>query len=207
MKGRRMRIKICGLREADNIAKVAALHPDYMGFIFYPLSPRYCSDLKPDVIKALPDYIMTVAVTVDMDKTGIMSLIEKYGFRAVQLHGHESPELCKYLKDRGIFVIKALSVNDKMSIKDIGEYNDNVDLFVFDTASSCKGGSGKKFDWELLRDADINTDFLLSGGIGPEDRESLAEFSHSHFIGIDLNSRFETTPGVKDIELLKEFML
>lgn len=201
-----MKIKVCGMRDAGNISEVAAMHPDYMGFIFYPPSQRYCSGLNPDLVKFLPGDIMPVAVTVDMSESAIISLVEKYGFKAVQLHGNESPELCGRLIDRGLTVLKAISIKGKESLRRVNDYAGAVSLFVFDTATPSKGGSGLKFDWGILEGADITTDFLLSGGIGPEDKEKILEFDHPHLIGVDLNSRFEIAPGIKDVGLLRGFM-
>ena len=202
----RLKIKVCGMRDACNISAVAALHPDYMGFIFYPPSPRYCSGLNPDFIKLLPEDIVPVAVTVDMSESEINSLVDKYGFKAVQLHGNESPELCGRLIDRELTVLKAISIKDMESLRSVNDYEGAVNLFVFDTATPSKGGSGLKFNWNLLEEADISTDFLLSGGIGPEDKEKILGFDHPHFIGVDINSRFEVAPGIKDVGLLRRFM-
>lgn len=201
-----MKIKVCGMRDVYNISEVASLNPDYMGFIFYPPSPRYCSNLNPDFVKLLSPDIISVAVTVDVSEDDIVGLVEKYGFKAVQLHGKETPELCNRLRRRGIKVFKAISVKGTESVECIRNYEGSVDLFVFDTATVSKGGSGKKFEWSILESADIHTDFLLSGGIGPEDVENVLRFHHQHLIGVDLNSRFEVAPGIKDVGLLRRFI-
>lgn len=206
MTGDRLKIKVCGMRDACNISAVAAVHPDYMGFIFYPPSPRYCSGLNPDLVKSLAPDIIPVAVTVDMSESETVSLVEKYGFKTVQLHGNESPELCRRLIDRGLTVFKAIPIKDRESLRSVNDYEGAVNLFVFDTATPSKGGSGLKFNWNILEDAYIATDFLLSGGIGPEDKEIILGFEHPHFIGVDINSRFEVAPGIKDVGLLRRFM-
>lgn len=200
----RLKIKVCGMRDSGNIAAVAGLHPDYMGFIFYPPSPRYCN--YPDAIGSIPEDIIAVAVTVDMSERDIIALTHRYGFKAVQLHGSETPELCRRLRGRGLTVIKAVSVKGMESLGCIRDYEGSVDMFVFDTASSSKGGSGRKFDWTLISDMDIKTDFLLSGGIGPEDADAVLSFSHPHYAGVDLNSRFEIVPGIKDAGMLEKFV-
>lgn len=206
MTGDRLKIKVCGMRDAHNISAVAAMHPDYMGFIFYPPSPRNCSVLNPDFVKLLPADIISVAVTVDMSENEIISLVEEYRFKAVQLHGNESPELCGRLIDRGLTVLKAISIKDIESLRRLDDYEGVVNMFVFDTAIPSKGGSGLKFNWDILQKAEINTDFLLSGGIGPEDKDKILGFDHPHFIGVDINSRFEVAPGIKDVGLIKRFM-
>lgn len=201
-----MKIKICGMRDPENIREVSDLKPDFMGFIFYPPSPRNFSFLSDNIVSSLPEGIMPVAVTVNIDFDRIMSIADKYGFKGVQLHGEEAPELCRQLKEAGLFVMKAISVRDSESMNDVRKYVGNVDLFVFDTATKSRGGSGKKFNWSLLENYDIPTDFLLSGGIGPEDADRILEFSHPHFAGVDLNSRFEVSPGVKSTSLLSKFL-
>lgn len=194
------------MRDPENIREVASLRPDYMGFIFYPPSPRYCGNMPEDVVRSLPQGIMPVAVTVDKDYDSILDLVEVYGFRGVQLHGDESPELCLRLKSNGLFVMKAISVSDAESLSRVNSYHGAVDLLVLDTASKTKGGSGVKFNWSVLRDADIKMDFLLSGGIGPDDAEKISKLNIPHKVGVDLNSRFEESPGIKSMELLKTFM-
>lgn len=206
MKKERLKIKICGMKDARNIQDIANLMPDYMGFIFYPRSPRCCDGLDPEIVKILPEGIVTVAVTVDETEEEILSHVAKYGFKAIQLHGSESPELCRRLKDKGLIVLKAISINGSESLDKISSYEGCVDMFVFDTASRAKGGSGRKFDWELLKSAPVHTPFLLSGGIGPDDLEAVESISLPYLEGIDLNSRFETCPGVKDVSLLSGFI-
>lgn len=194
------------MREPRNIAEVSSLSPDFMGFIFYPPSPRYCGDMDPDVVRSLHSDIVAVAVTVDMTEREILSLVGRYGFRAIQLHGNESPGLCRRLRDRGLFVIKAIPVKDRDRLDIVMGYEDVADLLVLDTATASKGGSGKKFDWNILAEADIRTDFLLSGGIGAGDADAIAVLEHPHLAGIDLNSRFEVSPGLKDVAMLRSFL-
>ena len=201
-----MKVKICGLRDPQNIREIAELHPGYMGFIFYPPSPRCCLSLPESVVRELPDDIIPVAVTVNMEFDGIMAAVRKYGFRGVQLHGDESPELCDRLREKRLFVLKAISIKDAESVGNAAVYDGHVDLLVLDTATKSKGGSGRKFDWSLLHDANINTDFLLSGGIGPEDVVTLRNLQLPRMVGVDLNSRFETSPGVKSVDLISEFL-
>lgn len=203
-----LRVKICGMRDPDNIMEIAKLRPDYMGFIFYPPSPRYCGDMEPGCVRSLPNGITPVAVTVDMSLNEVLSLVERYGFKAVQLHGNESPDYCHYIRQRGAKVIKAISVGDDISVvSDMADrYKGAVDLFVLDTLSPSKGGSGRKFDWEMLKDMDMPCDYLLSGGISPGDAIAIKQLRLPVLTGVDLNSRFETSPGIKSTDLLKKFI-
>lgn len=194
------------MRNPENIQEVASLRPDYMGFIFYPPSPRHCGNMPEDVVRSLPHDILPVAVTVDMDYDSVIDLVEAYGFRGVQLHGNESTELCGRLKSVGLFVMKAISVSDAESLSRVNSYYGAVDLLVLDTASKSKGGSGVKFDWSLLREAEIKVDFLLSGGIGPDDAEKISKLNIPHMAGVDLNSRFEEATGIKSTKLLSLFI-
>lgn len=201
-----MKVKVCGMRDARNVKEVAALHPDYMGFIFYAPSSRSCIGIEPDIIGNLPKETEPVMVTVDMAEDDILKIAERYGFKTLQLHGKESPEMCSRLRSKGFRVVKAYGIQSSESIKELEKYSGKVDVFLFDTACASKGGSGKKFDWEILNSYNLDEDFWLSGGIGPEDAEALKELKHPRFAGIDLNSRFETSPALKDPELLKTFL-
>lgn len=201
-----MKIKVCGMKDAENIKEVAALGPDYMGFIFYERSPRYCGGLAPAVVKSLRENVKPVMVSVDLTEDEIMKIVDRYGFGIVQLHGHETPELCFSLRSRGLKVVKAAGMRSAASLDILREYGGAVDAFLLDTLCVTKGGSGKKFDWSILEAYDLPEDFYLSGGIGPQDAEALKALNHPRFVGIDLNSRFETEPGVKDVELLRKFI-
>lgn len=203
---RDLKIKICGMRDRGNISDVAALHPDFLGFIFYPPSSRFCGSIDPEVVRIIPEGITPVAVVVNPTEEEIIALNNRYGFTTFQLHGEESPEFCKALKDMGFNVIKAISIKDQESLDCIAGYKGMVDLLVLDTATSSRGGSGKKFDWQLLSDPAIEIDFLLSGGIGPDDAAAIRSLSLPHLAGIDLNSRFEVSPALKDPELLQVFL-
>lgn len=194
------------MTDADNIRKIAALHPDYLGFIFYKPSPRNCIGIEPRIISTLPDGIEPVMVSVDMTEGEVLSVANSYGFRAVQLHGKESPEMCQNLRNSGLKVIKALGMQTEESLNKLKSYEGAVDLFLLDTYTPTKGGSGEKFDWSILEEYDLNTPFMLSGGIGAEDGDAILNLHHLKFEGIDLNSRFETSPGLKNTQLLKQFL-
>lgn len=201
-----MKVKICGMREEVNVADIASLRPDYMGFIFYESSPRNCIGIPPSLIGSLPEGIEPVMVTVDLPEDELISIADLYGFRTVQLHGKESPEMCRSLRSRGFNVIKALGMRSAESINALHEYEDTVDLLLLDTLTPSKGGSGKKFDWSILDAYDLKVPFILSGGIGPTDAEAILALKHPKFEGIDLNSRFESSPGVKNASLLHQFL-
>lgn len=201
-----MKVKICGMRDAQNIGEITALKPDYMGFIFYEPSPRNCIGLDSSIIASLPNEIEPVMVSVDMKEDEVVSIAERYGFRTLQLHGKESPETCSRLRSRGFKIIKAIGMHSAESLKSLKKYEGEVDLFLLDTFTQSKGGSGKKFDWNILYEYNLGEPFILSGGIGPNDAESILEVRHPKFDGIDLNSRFEHSPGIKDIQLLHRFL-
>jgi phosphoribosylanthranilate isomerase len=198
-----MKIKVCGLRDPENIKAVAALEPDYMGFIFYGSSPRYVYELQIDALESIPHTINKTAVFVNESAEIINDLIDKYNFDFIQLHGDESPEFCNSLRDKAI-VIKAFGVNNDFDFKQLNKYKNKVDLFLFDTKTESYGGSGKTFDWGILDNYELEIPFFLSGGISPEKIEEVKYINHPQFYGIDLNSKFEITPGLKDLEKLEK---
>ena len=197
-------VKVCGMRDAENIREVEALGIDLMGFIFWPKSGRYVSE-RPAY---LPTNCKRVGVFVDEDIETVKRIADDYALDYIQLHGHESRAYCAQLK--GLKLIKAFNIATTEDFKQTEPYTGIVDYFLFDTKGKSVGGNGEKFDWSVLSAYDGNTPFLLSGGIGPDDAEVLT----SHFspltskkcVGIDLNSRFEIAPGLKDINKLKDFL-
>lgn len=197
-------VKVCGMREAENIREVEALGIDLMGFIFWPKSGRYVSE-RPAY---LPTNCKRVGVFVDEDIETVKRIAEDYALDYIQLHGHESPEYCAQLK--GLKLIKAFNIATTEDFKQTEPYTGIVDYFLFDTKGKSVGGNGEKFDWSVLSAYDDNTPFLLSGGIGPDDAEVLTSHSSpltsKKCVGIDLNSRFEIAPGLKDINKLKDFL-
>ncbi|MDE6538243.1 MAG: phosphoribosylanthranilate isomerase [Muribaculaceae bacterium] len=202
-----MKVKVCGMREAGNIKEVAASGIDYMGFIFYPKSPRYCGDaLTPEDIATLPAGIVPVAVTVNASEEEIEDIARRLGISAFQLHGSESPESCARLREKGYKIFKAFGIREDEDFSRMLPYVDVTDLFIFDTSSARHGGTGRKFDWSLLKKYRLPQRFLLSGGIGREDAGEINNFLHPCFAGIDLNSKFETEPGLKDAGLLETFL-
>lgn len=200
-----MWIKVCGLKDAANVSLVAGLGPDMMGFIFYEASPRYAGGLDPDVARALPWNIRRVGVFVDAGMQEILLTVKEYGLDTIQLHGDESPDQCAALRGEGYSVVKAVGVAGADDIRRAERYRESCDAVLFDRKSPSRGGTGEKFDWGLLESYD-GAPFLLSGGIGPQDGEAVSAFRHPGFLGIDLNSRFETAAGLKDIGALRTFI-
>lgn len=200
-------IKICGMRNSGNILAAADLKPDIMGFIFYQKSPRFAEDvLDPGVLSGLPSDILKAGVFVNADYKYINAICEKYFLDIVQLHGEESPDLCKILKDKGIVVIKSFNIGPQTQFRRFLDYTGCTDFFLFDAATKKRGGSGQKFNWQILNSYDLSHPFILSGGIGPGDAGAIAELENPMLYGVDLNSMFETKPGLKDIDKLKMFI-
>ncbi|MDB5087169.1 MAG: N-(5-phosphoribosyl)anthranilate isomerase [Mucilaginibacter sp.] len=198
-----MKIKVCGLRDPENIKAVAALEPDYMGFIFYDRSPRFVDELPVEVLEAIPHTINKVAVFVNESAETINKLIDKYNFDFIQLHGDESPAFCNSFRDKAI-VIKAFGVNNDFDFKLLDKYKNKADLFLFDTKTENHGGSGITFDWNILDKYELDIPFFLSGGISPDNIEEVKYINHPKFYGVDLNSKFEVSPGLKSIEKLEK---
>lgn len=203
----KLKIKICGMREAENITEVAALNPDLMGFIFYPFSPRYTGlALSTETMHKISPSIVKTGVFVNEDFKTIIGSVEKFCLDCVQLHGNETTVLCQNLKEKGIMVIKTFNISANHNFENCSDFISCTDYFLFDTSTSGFGGSGNKFNWYELNNYDLDHPFFLSGGIGPDDFNTINEIDNPSFYGIDLNSRFETKPGLKDIAILKNFI-
>lgn len=205
-----MKVKVCGMRQPGNIDAVAALGIDMMGFIFYQRSPRYVTELQGDIIAALRMRgVEPVALFVDEELDTVTDTMERYGFLTAQLHGNESPEYCDQLRSRGLKVLKAISISGEDDIDRAALYDGHADMLVLDTKSPGKGGSGVKFNWKLLAAASFTTPYLLSGGISPDDTRAVKavyEQSGGLMAGVDINSRFETAPALKDVAAVADFM-
>ena len=198
-----MIIKTCGMRDADNIRAVSELRIDWMGFIFWAPSSRYVSE-KPSF---LPTRQKRVGVFVDARIEEVRSKADEYALDLIQLHGKESPAFCERLKANSRQqLIKAFNIATQEDLEQTLPYEGLVDYFLFDTKAKMVGGNGTQFDWSVLSAYQGNTPFLLSGGIGPDDAEKVRNFHHPQLAGIDLNSRFELSPALKDIEKLKQFI-
>lgn len=217
-----LKLKICGMREQGNIEEVSALQPDYLGFIFYDRSPRHvlkasgeanvsgelqAPGFMPTLLTSLKKKdIIPVAVCVDASEEAVLAIVSDYGFTAVQLHGHESPSLCRHLKDRGLTVFKAFSIATTDDVRQTDAYEGCCDCFLFDTKSPLAGGSGVRFDWSILQAYSGKTPFFLSGGLAVSSVQDILSFTHQQLYGLDVNSRFETEPGLKDASLLRQFI-
>lgn len=198
------------MKYEDNIEEICSSSPDYMGFIFYSQSKRYAqNDLKPNTIKGIPKSTIPVAVFVNETFDKISTICEHYRFTHIQLHGNESPEFCKQLKDAGFTVIKAIPSNEIQNQLLIESYQPHVDFLLFDTSTEHYGGSGKQFDWNLLDNYNNQTPLFLSGGIGPKDVENLIEnpmVKSLNIEAVDINSCFELKPGLKNKEEVYRFI-
>jgi phosphoribosylanthranilate isomerase len=202
-----MRLKICGMKHAANIAAVADLHPDYLGFIFYPKSPRFISEVSSELIKYVPSSIQTTGVFVNEELDNVKAYVVKCNLKAVQLHGNESVAFCSALKETGIKVIKAFGVDERFDFEQLKSYETVVDYFLFDTQTPAHGGSGKVFDWKLLANYQLTKPYFLSGGIALEHADAIKEINDPRCYAIDINSKFELEPGLKDVKKLNEFMI
>jgi len=191
------------MRSPENIQALTSLQPDYMGFIFYNKSPRYVTDLSTDVLNKLPASLLKTGVFVNESVDIIRSLIDEYSLNAVQLHGSETAKFCQQLRNK-VTVLKAFGVDESFDFDQLNSYAGSVDYFLFDTKTDAHGGSGKAFNWEVLNSYKLDTPFFLSGGLSLDNLENVKQIKHPAFYGVDLNSRFETEPGMKDITKLRE---
>ena len=195
----RLLVKVCGMRDAAALKAVAALGPDFLGFIFAPASPRYMADaLDPVVIQRLPASIWKVGVFVNEATEVILANAALYGLGAVQLHGQETPAQCEELGTAGLLVMKAFSVGKALDFQALLPYVPHCDFFLFDTKGAAPGGNGAVFDWQLLQGYNLPVPYFLAGGLGLEHAAELTDLRLPGFVGVDLNSGFETAPGVKD---------
>lgn len=207
-----MKLKICGMTDADNIQAVASVQPDYLGFIFHEPSSRY---FELDTIPKIPKHIKKTGVFVDKPLDYILDKIQRYKLQAVQLHGNESPEFCNSLGRAPLIdhieIIKVFSVNSTFNVSVLEPYETVCDYFLFDTKGQLPGGNGYTFDWNLLKNYPSQKPFFLSGGIGLNNVEDLKNFQSyavsKYCYAIDVNSKFETAPGLKKIDALKMFKL
>ncbi len=194
------------MKQAANIAAVADLRPNYMGFIFYQKSPRYISEISAELIKYVPSEIKTVGVFVDEDIETVKALVAKHYLKAVQLHGKETVDFCREIKQMGVEVIKAFGVHPDFDFSILEAYEPAVDYFLFDTQTPAHGGSGKVFDWTLLVKYQLDKPYFLSGGIDLSHAMQIKNMEDKRLYAIDINSKFELSPGLKDVGKLKEFL-
>lgn len=229
-----MLIKVCGMRDANNIQEVSKLDIDMMGFNFWPRSKRFVrsigaeAGIMPDYSPSRLDYavdvngkrhfvfpkrIKRVGLFVDEMPQTIITYVYNYSLDAIQLHGSESPVMIENLRKalvpdivKDIKFIKAFGISTEDDLKQTASFEGIADMFIFDYKSPGKGGSGKHFDWSVLEAYKGNTPFLLSGGIGPDDAEAVKAFHHPMYAGVDINSKFETAPALKDVGKLETFV-
>ena len=197
-----MIIKVCGMREPENIRAIEQAGADWMGFIFFPQSARYVSH-RPEY---LPEQCHRIGVFVNESSENILLKAQEFGLHHIQLHGRETPEQCRKLKATGLGVIKVFSIAQESDLQSAGCYEGICDYFLFDTACSGYGGSGKTFNWNILQAYQGKTPFLLSGGLRPGSLSLLLQFKHEQWAGIDLNSGFETAPALKDAAAVHTFI-
>lgn len=203
----KLKLKVCGMKYRENIEELIRLAPDYIGFIFYPKSNRYAKDELssfPEVIN-LP--IEKIGVFVNETIENIVEVCSNYVIKIIQLHGKEEPDFCRQLKEKGYKIIKAFSVDDVFDFNSTIRYERACDYFLFDTKASgdTYGGTGKKFDWKLLKNYKGKVPFFLSGGIDTEDITHIKNLLSMNIHSLDINSRFEISPGLKDVEKIRKF--
>jgi len=201
-------IKVCGMANAANAAAVAQAGADYVGFIFFEHSPRYMGHVGPQLAAAIPPQVQRVGVFVNHDNDFIEAQVQTYRLDLLQLHGHEPVSQVQALKAKGHAVMKVFSVNDDFDFAATEPYEPYVDFFLFDTKGKDYGGNGVTFDWSVLNRYRGQKPFFLSGGIGPAHIESIAQLQHAHpmLVAVDVNSRFETKPGYKNIDMVQAFV-
>jgi len=203
-----MNIKVCGITQLKQLQQLEALNIDFAGLIFYKESPRYVGDkLSKKEIKSADFDLKKVGVFVNPEMIDVLDAIDEYGLDVVQLHGDETPEMCEDLSSE-VEVIKAFRIKEGDTDIDamVKSYDEACDYYLFDKATDYSiGGTGKQFDWGLLKKAKIEKPFFLSGGIGPDDAAKIKSFRHPDFFGVDINSLFEKEPGVKDMGLVLGF--
>jgi phosphoribosylanthranilate isomerase len=208
-----MMLKVCGMREEANILAILdtkrKIKPAMLGFIFYDRSPRFVSNtLQPDFMRTLGERVQTIGVFVNADIQTIVATVERYHLRGVQLHGAETLAFCSELLTvlpNNTTLLKAFSIAEKQDFLRVADYKDCIDFALFDTKGAQHGGNGTRFDWALLQEYKAEVPFFLSGGIGLEHAAEIKHIRHAQLAGVDVNSRFETAPAVKNVEMLAHF--
>lgn len=196
-----MKLKVCGMRDSSNIQALVSLKPDFIGFIFYDKSPRFVGEeINEEEIRQIPASIKKVGVFVNASPDYIVNTARQFDLQYVQLHGNELPDFCRILRQKGLNVIKAFSVDSSFNFAMLNNYKPFCDLFLFDTKGALPGGNGVPFDWSVLRKYDQQIPFLLSGGVSLENINELLDLATTIPVyGIDINSRFEVEPALKDV--------
>lgn len=196
-----MKIKVCGMRESINIQELLELELDYMGFIFFQKSKRNAEGLLDEkLLESFPSTTKKVGVFVNSTKEFILEQHNKYNFQCLQLHGNESPEFCASFPE--LEIIKAFGVDDDFDFQKLDPYKNVVDYFLFDTKTPLHGGSGLVFNWQKLKEYDQSKPFFLSGGLSAKNIKEVLQYQDMNIHAVDVNSKFEIEPGLKNIELL-----
>ena len=207
----KLKIKVCGMKYQDNIESVAALQPDYLGFIFYKETPRHFDTKIPEI----PEGVKKVGVFVNEDVSTVIEKINEFKLDAIQLHGEEAPYYCSILRSTNLLskpvdIIKVFSIKDEFNFEVLEAFENVCDYFLFDTKGKLPGGNGYRFDWSVLNDYPSTKPFFLSGGIGIDQIDDIKKFIASkaskYCYAIDVNSKFETEPGLKNKSILREFI-
>ncbi|MBP8849932.1 MAG: phosphoribosylanthranilate isomerase [Breznakibacter sp.] len=194
------------MRDPQNIQDLGTVQPDFVGFIFYPKSPRYVGEeWDESIVKSIPSSIKKIGVFVNESVEKINLLASKYQLDGIQLHGSETPEICQTIKDKNLLVLKAFSVDESFDFELIKKYESFCDYFLFDTKTSQHGGSGVKFDWKKLYEYTSSIPFFLSGGIMEEDVNEIKSLNIKGLYSVDINSKFEIEPALKDIKMVERF--
>lgn len=201
-----MKLKVCGLKHQSNIEELMNAKIDYLGFIFYKKSSRYIDDsISFDFVRQIPKHIQKVGVFVNETADNILNTVAHYNLDVAQLHGDESEKLCEELKPY-VTIIKACRIHDHFDFTTLEKYFPHVNFFLFDTDTKTYGGSGQQFNWELLNQYTYNKPFFLSGGIDDSSIKQLQQFNHPQLHAIDINSKFEISPALKDVKKIKQFI-
>lgn len=201
-----MKVKVCGMRQRENVKDVSAAQPDYLGFIFYPRSKRYVGEPEPSLFREVPPNIRKVAVFVNEQISTIRTLVEKYSIDLVQLHGNESPNDCRKLQSAGLQIIKAFGVDENFDFKAVKPYLPHCNYILLDTKSENHGGTGRKFNWNKISEYPYEIPLFLSGGISVADVSQIRQLSDSRLYAVDINSCFENSPGFKNPDLVHQFI-
>jgi len=201
-----MKVKVCGNTDPANARMIAEASPDFMGFVFYGSSPRYVGDNPDPSLFTLPEGIDKIGVFVDEDPVSVIEIVAMYNLDYVQLHGTETPGYCEGLKLSGLKILKAFGLCEYTDFEMYTSYMEVCDFFLFDRRTSKYGGSGEKFDWSILEKYKLDKPFFLGGGIGPGDASSIKGINNYRLVAADINSRFETSPGIKDPAAVKRFI-
>lgn len=200
-----MKLKVCGLKYKDNINEIIKLKVDYLGFIFYPKSKRFVGE--DFVMPETPKQVLKIGVFVNADINYVIEKVNKYNLNGVQIHGDERAEYCKELNKKlnDVIILKAFGIDEKFDFNSLKYYEQHCDYFLFDTKTKDYGGSGKQFNWEILKNYNNPTPYFISGGIGVNEYKDVkANASLLNYFAIDVNSKFEIEPGLKNIDKLKE---